>query len=219
MNALRCIIIFPTTHRVQIKVEVNCLLLSCLVGVGKADEAVERIAVRINQNSKNTELLERGVSIALQASKPRQAFTWNSMLLNLKPENKGAQTRQSELALTINDLPLALRWYRHRLKHNPSDIPLRIKLAEITEWSGQPHKALKIWQSVVSQSDVGSSRSTVQALKQIVRLAAMTIQPREGAEALRQLSMIEQPSDADVLQLVQFYKLNGESELASIALK
>ncbi|MFT6303775.1 MAG: tetratricopeptide (TPR) repeat protein [Pseudomonadales bacterium] len=190
-----------------------------LIGAGKADDAIVRISERINQNSKNTELLERGVTIALQAGMPRKAFTWNSMLLNLEPENIGAQTQQSELALAINDLPLALRSYRDRLKQNPSDIQVRIKLAEITEWSGQPHEALKIWQSVINQSGLGNSLGDVHALRQVVRLAAMTIQPREGAEALLKLSMIEQPSDADVLQLVQFYKLNGEPKVASVALK
>lgn len=190
-----------------------------LLGAGRADAAFERIFDRIEQNSKNTELLVRGVIIALQAGESRQAFTWNSMLLNLQPENQYAQTRQSELALAINDLPLALRWYRQRYEQNPSDMSLRTKLAEITEWSGQPHKALEIWQAVASQSGSGGSRTTEQALKQIVRLSAMTIQPHEGAVALRQLSMIEQPSDADVLQLVQFYKLNGEPELVSLALK
>lgn len=189
-----------------------------LLAAGKAENALVKIASRIGKDSENSELLERGVVIALHAGKPRQAFTWNSMLLDLDSGNIDAQQRQSGLALAINDLPSAKRWYSHNLEQNPSDIQTRIRLAEVTEWSGQPHEALKLWQSVVDQPGQAAADKKVQALKHVIRLAAMTIRPREGADALRQLSMIERPSDADILQLVHFYKLNGEPELASTAL-
>lgn len=190
-----------------------------LVAAGNANDAVVRVGSRINQNSQDADLLERGVTIALQAGKPRKAFTWNSLLLNLQPDNKVAQERQGELALAINDLPLALRFYRQRLKQNPSDMTVRIKLAEITEWSGQPHKAMKLWQSVVRQAGPGSTGSKLNALEQIIRLAAMTLQPREGAQALKQLLLIRRPTDSEIQQLVKFYELNGESDQASVALQ
>ena len=192
---------------------------SLLVASGNADNAVARISKRIEQRSDDTKLLESGVSIALLAGNPRQAFTWNSMLLALQPDNTMVQNRQGELALATNNLPVALRFYKERLKQNPAELDTRIRLAEISEWSGQPHEALKLWQGVADQAKNRSSANRVTALKQVVRLADMTIQPRVGAEALKQLSLTRPPSDAEILQLVEFYKLSGEPEKASVVLE
>lgn len=59
----------------------------------------------------------------------------------------------------------------------------------------------------------------LRALREVVRLAEMTLRPDQAAQALREITLFEKPSDSDVVRLVSLYELDGRPAAASVALQ
>ncbi len=189
-----------------------------LLASGQAKAAVERVGLRIKQNSNSAQLLERGVSLAQQSGNAKQAYVWNTELLRLDPNNEAAVDRQVDLALGANDLPMAMKWSQQHVRQAPNDKQARQRFAQVSEWSGKPHVALEQWQWLASNEQASSGAAKTSALREVVRLSSMTLRPELGAEALRELSKSEALSDDDLVRMTELYKLDGQADVASLAL-
>jgi len=129
-----------------------------------------------------------------------------------------AMHRQGELALAMNDLPLALEWSTKQVALHPSDKHARSRLAKVSEWSGKSAISLTQWRWLADNTNVSDRVGKTRALQEVVRLASATLQPKYAASALKELSLIEAPSDEDLVRLVDFYKLDGRSHEVASAL-
>ncbi len=201
------------------KVELYDQVGKLLVQAGKGRTAYERLRSRISDQPGDVALLARGITMARQVGELKQAYQWNTTLLTIEPRNSSALTLQSELALAAGDLPTALSVAQQRVKSDSRDVEARTLLAQVSEWNTLPQLALEQW-IWLSQSGHGvNATDRIAALRQVVRLSKPTLRSDLGVQALRELTLLETPSEQDILQLVAFYDLEGRPDHASVALR
>ncbi len=198
----------------SVQSEIETLLLAA----GKTDAAMERVAARVASNNNNVNVLERGVAIAMQSGDTQKAYEWNTRLLEIDPRNAKATHRQGDLALAASDLPMAFKWSSRRVQQSPGDVVARRQLAQVSEWSGKPHLALEQWQWIHSNNKSADNKGRIEALREIVRLSALTFQPAFGSKAYKELSELAKPTNEDLVQMIEMYKLDGQADVASLAL-
>lgn len=190
-----------------------------LVQAGKGRTAYERLRSRISNRPNDVALLVRGITLARQIGEQEQAFRWNTTLLTIEPHNSSALKLQSELALAAGDLPAALSIAQQRVKSDSNDVEARTLLAQVSEWNTRPQEALEQWIWLSKSGHAVNATDRIAALREVVRLSKPTLRSDLGAQALRELTLLEVPSEQDILQLVAFYDLEGRPDRASVALR
>ncbi|MFK7853983.1 MAG: tetratricopeptide repeat protein [Granulosicoccus sp.] len=199
----------------QLRVEIRSLL----VAAGRNREAFERVRVSIAEDSDNMQALAEGIELALSLGESEQALLWNTRWLDKYPKDNLAMERQSDLALAAADLTLALQWAKHQVELEPNSLSARVRLAQVSEWSGFPESALMHWQWLSKASNEPSLAQRKEALRQVVRLGALLLEPATAALALRELSLFDALGDDQILQLVGLYELDGRPWEAATAIQ
>ncbi|MFK8082484.1 MAG: tetratricopeptide repeat protein [Granulosicoccus sp.] len=203
-------------------------IISVLVAAGQSQNAFNRVheqltaQLTLTQTADNQPLLDqelaRGVDLARQLGKTRKALDWNTQRLVFDPDSEELLALQSELALAVADLPLALETARERVRISPLDPKAREQLARVNEWNNRPIEASQQWLWLSNRDNQQDEPLRQQALNEVVRLSTATFQSARAAKALRELTLLTKPSDEQVLQLVTFYELEGLPAKAAVAL-
>ncbi|NND90498.1 MAG: tetratricopeptide repeat protein, partial [Granulosicoccus sp.] len=218
---------------------------SLLMAAGRSEDAYARLQQRIRTMPDDVALLGQGISLARQLGEHSQALHWNTQRLALRPRDGEAARLQAELALAVGNLPLAYRWAGQLVERHPHSTQDRENLARISEWNGKPDEALAHWQWLAGRSPSGNWQGRLEqpvlaraepvpgddagrlmtraqrltALREMVRLAELTLRPGIAASALREITLLEEPGNDDVVQLTSLYELDGRAEQASVALR
>lgn len=199
----------------QLRVEIRTLL----VAAGRNREAFERVRVSIAEDATNTQVLAEGIELAISLGETKQALLWNTQWLDKHPKDKIALERQSDLALAEADLNLALQWAKHQVELEPDSLSARVRLAQVSEWSGSPESALEHWLWLSKAINQPSLAQRKEALRQVVRLGTLLFEPATAALALRELSLFDALGDDQTLQLVGLYELDGRPWEAATAIQ
>ncbi|MFK7861631.1 MAG: tetratricopeptide repeat protein [Granulosicoccus sp.] len=194
-------------------------IISVLVAAGQSQEAFNRVHQQLTEQlasprtAAQDQLLDpelaRGVILARQLGKTKSALEWNSQRLAFNPGDTNLLALQGELALAAADLPLALETAREAVRLSPADIDAREQLARVSEWNGQPLEASEQWLWLSDPDNQRNESLRLQALREVVRLSSSNFQSARAARALRELTLLENPDDDDVLKLIALYELEG----------
>lgn len=202
-------------------------IVSVLVAAGQSQEAFDRLQQQLTKalasKHEPEKLLDkelaRGVDLARQLGKTEQALEWNTQRLAFNPNDADVLRLQGELALAASDLPLALLSAKESVRISPRNTQAREQLARVSEWNTRPVEASQQWMWLSDPDNQPDEDLRRQALKEVVRLGGATFQSARAARALRELTLLESPSDDDVLKLVGFYELEGLPGESSNVLK
>lgn len=200
-------------------VMLNNEVQTLLIAAGRNTEAFERIRKTIAEDSDNTDALSDGIQLAMQLQEADQALLWNTQWLEKFPRDLEAMQLQGDLALAATDLPEALRWAKRQVELAPQKASSRVRLAQVSEWSGSPSLALTHWQWLSKAKYQPSLTQRKRALREVVRLGSMLLKPGEAALALRELTLYDAPNNDDIEQLVQLYELDGRAVVAATAVQ
>lgn len=190
-----------------------------LIAAGRSQEAYARMKRRINLDSTDLDALRQGIVFARQLGDPQQALAWNSLLLMQFPEDMDVLTLQRELALASGDLAQSREVGQRLLENSPNDMGTRRRLAQVSEWDGAPLEALDHWLAFAAERRQLETDEHLHALREIVRLGELTLQPAIAVQALRELTLISTPTLDDSNHLLSLYELDGRPEEGSIALQ
>lgn len=190
-----------------------------LIQAGRYEYAMAQLEQLIGEQPDNISLLSQGVSLARELGEADAALAWNTRILGLDSANAERIADQVELALMAANMPEAYRWARMAVAQSPADRAVRFQLAQVSEWAGYPEQSLEHWQWLSDAESTLDREDREAALNHVVRLAKITLQPAEGAQALSELARMRLPSDAQVRQLVEFFKLEGRPDAAVAALR
>ncbi len=202
-------------ERLRLQQEVETLLLAA----GRSKDVYARMQARIRNNPEDEALLKQGVVLARQLGEYSQALYWNTQVLSFSPNDGDAIRLQRELAQAAGNLPLALRWAERIVEIHARSVEDREKLARISEWNGKPDQALKHWQWLAKNAGKSALDRRIRALREVVRLAELTLRPAQAAQALREITLFEKPANSDVVRLAALYELDGRPDAASVALQ
>jgi len=185
------------------KVELLQQAQSLLVAAGKNDEAFKRLAQRIADRPNDESLLREGITLARQLEKTEKAAQWNAQLVQINPTDIDAVNAQVDLALVNSDLVTATKWARHAAGLSPKSKAARVRLAQVSEWSGDPIAALREWEWIAG------NYPDAESIGQVVRLAELNRQTDVAATNLRKLLMLTPTDDDKIGRLVKLYELEG----------
>ncbi|ASJ70566.1 tetratricopeptide repeat protein [Granulosicoccus antarcticus] len=202
-------------ERQRLQKEVESLLLAA----GRTKDVYARTQARLRKLPQDEAALREGVIIARQLGEYSQALYWNTQVLSFSPKDMEAMRLQRELAQAASKLPLALSWAEKVVQQQTASLDDREKLARISEWSGKPDEALEHWQWLAQPASKKTLDNRIRALREVVRLAELTLRPAQAAKALREITLYEEPGNDDIVRLVSLYELDGRPEAASVALQ
>lgn len=177
---------------------------SMLIAAGDNEEALRRIAIRINNQPKNEALLREGIVLARQLGKVEQAAAWNNLLVQVNPTDIDAINAQIDLALVSSDFVSAKKWANHAVDVKPNSKDARMRLAQVSEWSGDPIAAQRQWQWIAA------NHPNSENLGQLVRLAELNRETDIAATNLRKLLLLTPTDDEKIERLVKLYELEGK---------
>jgi len=209
-----------------------------LVGAGRSEEALDRVAVRVNAAPNDRETVREAVAMARRAGDAPRALGWNTQLLSFHPNDAEALRRQVDLALAVGRPDLARPAAERALAAAPDDTSLLGELARLAEWTGDPEQALRRrlrLAELMSGDDTAfdvafdaagdpevdekvdvevHSAQQGENLREIARLAESLRRPAVAADALRTLALTEEPDATGVRRLVRLYELDGRPRAA-----
>ncbi len=184
-----------------------------LMGAGDTSKALGNLKIRMQEFPEDASVAATAIAQARQLGDNEQAIAWNAELLERYPDNQTAIALQIELALASGDLALAQQWTRRASIASPEDSDKRVQAARVAEWSGNPNEAAEHWQWLAeNQSDRSS-------LSEHARVAELTRLHGQAAYSVRRLTVLHEPSEADVLRLVKLYELQGQPHKAAEAIE
>ena len=189
-----------------------------LLQAGQVQAALARLDVRIEQSPADVELLERGVTAAIGAGSPDKAFRWNTALLSLQPHNIERLKMQGQLALAAGEVHEARLSAERWVREDTTSISARLQLAKLSEWDGDLSYSLESWLWLADRKHGVPESDRLDALREVVRIGELSFQPGLAAGALRELTLLEQATEKDIIHLVTLYELDGRPEKASVAL-
>ncbi len=120
--------------------------------------------------------------------------------------------KQAGLLVASGNSEAARDRLSEHLSKFPDDRPERRLLAHILEWTGNPTAAAEQWQWLAIRIPDTDN------LAQWARLAEINLEPAVAARALQELSLLQEPSQETVDQLVAMYERNGQPQNAVSAL-
>ncbi len=182
---------------------------SLLVAAGQNHEAFNRLLRRINDRPNDEALLREGIASARALGKVEQAAQWNKQLVQLNPTDFDAVNIQIELALASRDLETAATWSRHAVGLKPNSKEARIRLAQVSEWSGDPVAAQREWEWIAERYP------TTEHIGQLIRLSELNRETGVAARSLHQLVMLTPNDDEKIERLVKLYELEGKPLVAA----
>nr|MBX2881793.1 tetratricopeptide repeat protein [Granulosicoccus sp.] len=148
----------------------------------------------------------------------RQAMSWNQRLLDMYPNDYSALTLQVDLALATSNLPVALQNVKQLVRVSPDDPEVRTRIARISEWNGELAAAVLHWHWLTDRRNQSNEEQRLYALRQLVRLSALNNDVATAARAQRELSLLTDPDDQLVSDLVSYFVQDGRPKEASVAL-
>ena len=117
-----------------------------------SNDALERARVYAAAFANQPTVLDRAVSIALAANNPRLASIWMEARARLDPEDQSVLRRKLEVELAAGHLQDAFSTSLELVRLEPKNNAYRLRLAEISEWVGQPQQALTQWTWLATHS-------------------------------------------------------------------
>ncbi len=97
-------------------------------------------------------VLDRAVRIALAANDLRLASIWMEALARLDPGDQSVLRRKLDVELAAGHLQDAFSTSLLLVRLEPKNNSYRLRLAEISEWVGQPQQALRQWTWLATHS-------------------------------------------------------------------
>jgi len=186
------------------KVELLQRAENLLIAAGKNEEAFIRLSQRINDRPNDETMLREGIVLARQLGKAEQAAQWNEQLVAINPTDVDAVNTQIELALANKDLKTAAKWARHAAGLNPDSKEAHVRLAQISEWTGDPLAAQREWEWIVKRYPEAEN------IDQLVRLAELNRETDVAAANLHKLLLLTPADDENIKRLVKLYELEGK---------
>ena len=210
-------------ERARLQRRVEALLLAA----GRERDALERVAARVAANPGDAQALRDGVALARRVGDLERASAWNEALLDRAPDDADALRRAIDLALARPDLEAARAAAERAVHRLPDEREARVRLAQVAEWSGEPGLALAQWRALAavgSGTDEGNgdgTGATTQevALRELVRLAELTLRPVVAADAATELALLAPPTPRDVERVVRLHELDGRPDAAAAAIE
>ncbi len=195
------------------RAEIRARHQQMLTYAGRNDEALQLLAQRIEAAPDDTALLQEGVRLARATAQFDRAERWNRQLLAQTPRDVEALALQVDLAIAQKQVEAARDWAARWVEVQPDDPAARTKLAQLEEWSGHPDRALTQWQWLAQH------QPSLEAERQLVRVAELNWQPEIAAAALRRSARHQPLNTEETLRLVKLYEMYGNSQGALEALE
>ncbi len=154
--------------------------------------------------------------LAMAAGNLPLALRWATRVVDLKPESPAERemlARITEWNGQPNEALVHWQWLASRA----SDEALAAGLD--AEAEGGEDSDIPAMGAALSEVEESRENSRVNALREVVRLADITLQPGLAAQALREITRLEAPSNSDVVRLAALYDLEGRGSEASVALQ
>ncbi len=185
---------------------------SLLIAAGRNEDALQTMRERIDAEPASGELLQEAIALASQIGLQTDAMDWNTELLKVRPFDMEAMKRQIQYAQANKQLNDARYWAQRALAQQPDDRELRVTLAQLEEWNGNPSEALPHWKWLASRY------RNEEYLLQQVRLAQLTWQLGVAADGYQQLAAIRPLNDAELLKMIDLFEQDGRPADAAQAL-
>ncbi len=180
-----------------------------LVANGNNQLAFDRIAKRIASHPNDITLLRDGVFKANQLGKTSYAIQWNERLLKIDYTDIESVDMQIALALADRDLAKAANWSKHAVVLSPNNKGARLKLAQVSEWNGDPVAAQKEW------AWLSERYSDHDYLSQLIRLATLNRDTATAATAMRKSLLLSPNDNQKMARMIELYELEGLPDKAA----
>ena len=193
--------------------ELNRRRQKLLIAAGRNEEALQTIHERIVANPDSGEELLEGITLAANMGLTQQAMEWNENLLEIRPFDLDAMSRQVNFALASHRLEEALAFSKKILDQEPKSKENRLRMAQLEEWTGNADKALK------QRQWLAKNYPTVDNERELLRLAELNWDSRTAAETLQRIARKQTLSTEELQKLVKLYEQDGSPQLAAAALE
>jgi tetratricopeptide (TPR) repeat protein len=177
-----------------------------LIASNQTDAALLAIKFRLLQFPTDPELLRIGIKLALGNQLVHQAQQWGRLLLSQGPMSRTDIASQLSLELAAGDLTAAYKLARRLVNRSPHDAKQRERLAQLAEWSGQPHLALIEWVHLALQTNKQSY------LDRALKMAPQLYELEQLATLLGFMARRGRLSNAELLSLVETFEGIAEPE-------
>ena len=184
-----------------------------LIAAGRNEDALQTINERIVANPDSGEELLEGITLAASMGLTQQAMEWNEDLLEIRPFDLEAMSRQVDYALASHRLEEALFYSKKLLEEEPQNRENRLRMAQLEEWTGNVKKAM------AQRQWLAKNHPTVDNERELLRLAELNWDSRTAAETLQRISRTQQLSTEELQKLVKLYEQDGSPQLAASALE
>jgi len=175
-----------------------------LIAAGRNEEALATMHERIIANPDSGEELIEGIKLASSMGLTQQALEWNEDLLSIRPFDIEAMTQRLEEALV---------WNKKVLELEPKDVELRLRLAQLEEWTGDVDAAMKQRQWLVANHPSAAND------RELLRLAELNWDSATAAETLHRIARATPLTTEELMKLVKLYEQDGRPDLAADALE
>ncbi len=201
---------FDTASEPDLARDYALLSITALRAADKAEKALEFVEQYLVRFPQDPSLLDTAIALALEVNKPNQAVRWGALRLALSIEDPVQIEKQVNLAVTASDLSLALQLSERLMQLKPEDEKIRLRTAQIAEWSGKRQKALTQW--LWLSRNKGDETSINNAL----RLAKGLYQGEAIIEMLNLKSQLLSLTQPEIYQLLQAYGQANPKQLVEI---
>ena len=145
-------------------VEASRAVVQALDASRASSDALERARKYAAAFAKQRAVLDRAVDIALAANNPRLASIWMETRARLDPDDRRVLQRKLEVDLGAGNILDAFSTSLRLVRLDPENNGYRLRLAEISEWVGQPQQALTQWTWLATHSNSAVARDRALSL-------------------------------------------------------
>ena len=163
---------------------------------------LRNILERAEQPLSNEQLTE-AVTVALLAQDLPQALYFNTTLIAQDPDNVAARFADLELSLSAGDIQHAWELRDWLLEHQPNDVNVYIKMAELGEWNGAFAEALTLWIQALEL------QHTPEHFEHAWRLSSQIFDFERGLQLLEDMSEQRQLTDLEIKSVFYAHESRG----------
>ncbi len=201
---------FDTSIEPELAFDFALLSIDALRKADHPEKALELIEHYLEKFPQDITLLDEAIALAQEVNKPNQAIRWGTLRLALNSDDLEQIEKQIDLALSSNDLALALHLCEHLINLRPDDTAIRLRTAQIAEWANKPEIALTHWHWLArNEGDKASIDNTLRLAKSLFRGAVVV-------EMFHFKSKKQPLTQSEIRQLAQAYGQANPNKLITI---
>ncbi len=201
---------FDTAIKPELAFDFALLSIDALRAANQPETALKLVEYYLTRFPQDISLLDEAIALAQEANKPNQAIRWGKLRLALSNNDPVQIEKQINLAVSANDLPLALHLSEQLISLQPDDTSIRLRTAQIAEWTGKPEIALSHWRWLAQYENDETS------IQNSLRLAKGLYRGETIIEMLKLKSQIQPLSRSEIQQLTFAFGQADPEQLISI---